>query len=576
MWVFARFIAVVGITAGLSVSAFALPSGLVAYYPLDGNAVDYSDNGNSGSISGPVWVSGYYGNALHFNGSNDYVMVPDKASLSMINGLTICAWINPEIGNMWYRVVGKSNSSNSDDCWGIGEAMAGGICFTIWKNGSQTYTNGHTPLQMGQWNHIAGTWDGNVMHIYQNGALQSEMCTVSPPIDNSSNPLYLGKLPNNTYYFKGAVDEVMIFNRGLTANEIDSIFRGAYLGKSPVLQPVPSPTTNTRPQLTWSNVPNSQGYVVQLDTLSSCANPIQSYSTLDTSLVVPQPLPAGPIFWRVYTMSHGYSTIGSFFVVDSSVPLIIPYLPKVTLNMRPKLTWHPVSGTTQYTLVVAANSSFENPIIELPLGDTVYAPVADLPTGTILWHVKSDLSSRWSQTDSFTIQSDTIPFLIRFNGITVKNLRPVFAWTRVPGGTSYRIEIADNHLFDNMLTTLVSDTTFTPLADLAPGTWHWRVSCSRDYSAFCVPDSVQLDAPAMAGENRNNLTVPGLLRFGPGCRVSFYSLSGRKLTDIPIPAGCTRYDQLFETSKSLLTSGVYLAVIQNGNRVLSTAKFLCR
>lgn len=478
------------VLAVLCTTAFSLPNGLIAYYPFDGDAMDYSNNGNNGTIYGPTWVTGYYGSALHFNGAGDYVSVQDKGSLVITNGLSICAWIKPELGNMWYRVVGKSNSSNSDDCWGIGEAMAGGICFTLWKGGNQTYTNGQTPLQMNQWNHIVGTWDGSVMHIYQNGVLQPETEYITPPIDNSVNPLYIGKLPNNTYYFKGAVDEVMIFNRALSASEVDSIFRGTYL-------------------------------------------------------------------------------------TDSTTPVVVPYVPKVTLDRRPRFVWHPVSLGAQYTLAVSDTASFTNPVILLPLSDTVYAPDADLPIGPIRWRVRLNTGTRWSQPDNFVIQSDSVPFLVRFNGGLVNNVRPTFSWYSVSQTTAYRIEMANNPLFTNTLVTLVSDTTFIPLADLAPGLWFWRVSSSRNYSLFCVPDSFQI-VPVSVIEKRYSMSSGKVAGFIPGGSLCIYSLSGRKVADIVHVNGHTGVDECLAASRIQLSPGVYFAVTTINGMGSQTFRFLHR
>jgi hypothetical protein len=75
-------------------------SGLVAAYGFNEGSgttvIDASGNGNTGTISGASWVtSGKYGTALSFNGTNNWVTIPDNASLDLTTGMTVEAWVNP-------------------------------------------------------------------------------------------------------------------------------------------------------------------------------------------------------------------------------------------------------------------------------------------------------------------------------------------------------------------------------------------------------------------------------------------------------------------------------------------------
>ena len=277
-------------------------------------------------------------------------------------------------------------------------------------------------------------------------------------------------------------------------------------------------------------------------------------------------------------MSHGYSTIGSFVVLDSATPVLIPYVPKVTLNLRPRLAWHPVVQAAQYTINVANNAAFTNPFIQVPLSDTVYAPGANFSSGRIFWHVKSDLSTRWSQTDSFVIQSDTVPFLIRFNGDTVKNVRPRFSWNKVSLATAYRIELSTNSAFVGPLTTLVSDTFFVPLADLSKGLWFWRVSCDRNYLVFPVPDSLRIDNTvsvlSIGNENSSLSRQTKINLLTARWDVSIYTLNGKEIAVVHSGAGNHVVPDKTVISEMKLRPGVYLAVFRSNGSVFASSKFV--
>jgi hypothetical protein len=476
----------------------SLPRGCIAFYPFDADAGDYSNYGNDGSIFNATDTAGMYGRARYFNGSTSYVSVPDNGGFQISNGISICAWIKPELGSMWYRVVGKTNATNTDNDWVLGEAMAGGIYFSLWKGGTQYSTNGKTALSLNAWNHIAGTWDGSVIRIYQNGIVQPDTVSFTGPINSSTNPLLIGKLVDNSYYFKGAIDEVMICNRALTAAEIDSVYRGAYTVK-----------------------PGS----------------------------------------------------------DPSIPVLVPFQPKVTLNLLPKFYWHPVKGATQYTLNVARDISFANSIVALPLSDTFYSTAAAMPVGTIFWRVKSDLSSRWPTADRFVIQSDTVPFLSRFSRDTVKSLRPKFVWNRVALAGAYRIEIASTPLFTNAITVPTSDTTFTPLVDLTAGLYYWHVSCDRNYSLFSPPDSCVLVAAPTKVAGRNDLfgrRLSSLAEGTPGCDLLLYSLDGKRAAKISSVNSRTRIDRIANDPAAKLPAGVYMAVLQKNGVTMAMKKIMRR
>jgi hypothetical protein len=266
------------------------------------------------------------------------------------------------------------------------------------------------------------------------------------------------------------------------------------LAIKPILIPVQSPTTNTKPTFLWYSVAGATAYTIQIDTTNLFTNPISSTPVSDTSYTPLLDLPITTIYWRVSAVPDVYSDIGSFIITDPNTPVLIPYSPDPTQERRPTLQWYSVSGASSYHILIDDNGDFSSVLISTPLADTVYTPLVDLPIGAIYWKVKSDLSDNYSVPDTFTILSDTIPLLYTFNGATITNRRPVFRWKPVTGATSYTINIDTTSTFTSpVISTPVGDTTYTPPVDLGIGKYFWRVSSNLSPSLFSMTDSLVID-----------------------------------------------------------------------------------
>src|SRR4029078_1962989 len=100
--------------AGAGSTGAATTPGLVAAYSFDaGTGTTLADNSglaNTGTISGASWATGKNGGALAFDGVNDWVTVPDTASLDLSTGMTIEAWVRPSAIGNWRTVAAKERS----------------------------------------------------------------------------------------------------------------------------------------------------------------------------------------------------------------------------------------------------------------------------------------------------------------------------------------------------------------------------------------------------------------------------------------------------------------------------------
>ena len=214
------------------------PTGLVSAYSFNegtGTVVnDVSGNSNNGTISNATWsASGKFGSALSFNGTSSWVVIPDSASLDLTNGLTMEAWVRPTTLCSWRAVLMKEQT--------------GGLVYGLYANsntnrpsahvfiGTETDTRGTAKLSLNTWTHLAATYDGSVLRLYVNGA-QVSTRTIGGNILTSTSPLRIGGDSSGSEYFNGLIDEVRIYNRPLTAAEIQTDMNTAIGARR---QPIP-------------------------------------------------------------------------------------------------------------------------------------------------------------------------------------------------------------------------------------------------------------------------------------------------------------------------------------------------
>jgi hypothetical protein len=180
---------------------------------------DSSGNQNTGTVSGAARVAGKYGRALKFDGVNDMVSIADSASLDLSTAMTLEAWVKPTAaGSMWRTVLLKEQPSQL--AYGLyasdARGMPSGHVFTT----RQWAVESPSALP-NAWRHLATTYDGTTMRIYVDGTQVYERAA-SGAITNSAGALRIGGNKVWNEWFKGLIDEVRIYNRALTAAQLQS------------------------------------------------------------------------------------------------------------------------------------------------------------------------------------------------------------------------------------------------------------------------------------------------------------------------------------------------------------------
>jgi len=216
-------------TANYTVVTNPLPSGLAAGWSFNEasgtSATDSSGNNNTATlVNGVARAAGEYGGGLTFDGVNDYLTVPNSPSLNISGtGLTLTMWINPQALSGGDSVVlGKFwNATMTSPYYQYGLELAGGTVpvFYVGTTSGVLSASMGSALALNQWSYLAVIFDGLQVKFYLNGVL---VTTASLPasITARSNPFRLGADNNTQQFFKGSLDEVRIYNRALTAQEI--------------------------------------------------------------------------------------------------------------------------------------------------------------------------------------------------------------------------------------------------------------------------------------------------------------------------------------------------------------------
>lgn len=242
----------IGITTGLIVigmvstltsvkdaSAQVYPSGMVAYWKLDEtsgtNAADAFGRNNGILVNGPVWTSGIVGNALSFDGVDDYVNIPNSAGIAP-GSFSIEAWVTADVNNKFQGIASTHYKDVLPNQWALGTQWdAPYNKFRFWlgtSTGSGIVIDSITQIITGTWYHVVATWDDSTRtgRLYVNGILENNATAVSGSFQGSYRPLVIGDFENLLRLWDGTIDEVAVYNRALSLEEIQRHYQNGLSG----------------------------------------------------------------------------------------------------------------------------------------------------------------------------------------------------------------------------------------------------------------------------------------------------------------------------------------------------------
>ncbi len=164
----------------------------------------------------------YYNRAALFDGSTSYIAVPDDPELTPDSAITVEAWVYPTGYNQYTTSAIVSKNARGSYALVLNE-IGQVIFYPIGDPGSWVISKSTTHIPLNTWTHIAGTYDGTTTAIVINGKLDTSIDYIRGPIAHNADSLYIGGENFNGVFladFKGAIDEVRIWNRALGANTI--------------------------------------------------------------------------------------------------------------------------------------------------------------------------------------------------------------------------------------------------------------------------------------------------------------------------------------------------------------------
>jgi surface protein len=231
-----------------------LPStGLVAWYPFNGNANDLASNPVNGNVNNALLTTDRNeetNSAYQFNGANNYIILPQNNKFNL-GTLTISAWVNTSRYDNAVSDQGDTQqvitSNRGYSGWGngfefktggynVGQAnqfLRSGVSWTIGSNGG--FDSGETgDFHINEWVHLVYTHTANEAKLYVNGVLKN---TVNPGgiLNTNSIDTYIGARPQGRHPFTGKIDDVGYWNRALSQAEVAQLYNGVVDTVSPTV-----------------------------------------------------------------------------------------------------------------------------------------------------------------------------------------------------------------------------------------------------------------------------------------------------------------------------------------------------
>ncbi|MCK4751820.1 MAG: hypothetical protein KAS75_00130, partial [Planctomycetes bacterium] len=208
-----------------------VPNSLVSHWKFDetSGATAYDSAGTNHGIlaNGTVWTTGQIDGALYFDGSDDYVSVPDSLELNITGDITISAWVNFTAGGSEQAIVTKTVSNgaiNNPFDFRTSSAAEPTLRFVRADASGAEIVFSTEPIPIQSWHHVAIRIENNVADFYVDGDITGKTGGLTKPATGNSNPLLIGKRDDG-WPFNGKIDDVRIYNYALSAEEILSLYQ---------------------------------------------------------------------------------------------------------------------------------------------------------------------------------------------------------------------------------------------------------------------------------------------------------------------------------------------------------------
>ncbi len=348
------------LTAANGASA-ALPKSLVGWWKLDDGAgttaQDASGNNRNGTlVGGPVWTTGRIDGGLQFDGTDDFVRVPDDPALTFANtqSYTLAAWIHvPEVIVGWHGIVTKGRQSGGGaSYYGIWIGDNSGVA--TWYYG--TWPTWGSPVPGPGWYHIVVTQDGagNTKKLYINGEFDSQ---TGAQAGNAAGAMVFGSDQEPGDSFKGTIDDVQLYDKAVSEEQVVGIVKGVMPSwlKAERPEPADGAAGVTSPLLRWTAGETAVQHNVYLGTSPELteADLVSARTPLALYWHIPGIEPGVTYYWRVDEIEADGATIYSGDVWSFTAQALMAYLPDpadgaTDVSVSPVLAWQPGQAAAEH------------------------------------------------------------------------------------------------------------------------------------------------------------------------------------------------------------------------------------
>jgi len=208
----------------------SLPEGYVSRWRFEGDAADSGPGGNTGTEhNNPQYVSGVQGNAIEFDGIDNYISVPHNDSIDFADeDFSVSLWYRTTSTKRHNYIYAKNYGTESTRWYGCTVFVDGNVVKCLADDGSAyDEVKAGDDFNDGQWHHL--TYTRNTVTgrhiIYVDGQEEGNIADNRGSIANNGDLIIGGRSEDGTgYFFQGAIDEMMIYNRSLSSQEVQQIF----------------------------------------------------------------------------------------------------------------------------------------------------------------------------------------------------------------------------------------------------------------------------------------------------------------------------------------------------------------
>ncbi|MBP9901454.1 MAG: LamG domain-containing protein, partial [Verrucomicrobia bacterium] len=214
--------------AAPEVEQLNLKSSLVAHYPFsNGSADDASGNGHHATVSGATPSLDYFGSenqAFGFDGNSQRIVVPASPAFEVRTNITIAAWLKrQQVGVLSPIVCKDDNQPNGSSHFEFTVQTNDALSFIYWAPG-WVKSESSTKIADTLWHHVAASFDGQAVSLYIDG-VPAGVVPQTIPMLPGNEPLQIGEAQASGFiYLNGQMDEVQIYNRGLSDYEVRQVY----------------------------------------------------------------------------------------------------------------------------------------------------------------------------------------------------------------------------------------------------------------------------------------------------------------------------------------------------------------